>query len=337
MRNMKESILLFVLLVFLVGCGKKEGTATPVAQSKSTPLSNSRSSKDDSELRYWLENMVWYHRFTTAEVSAATGLDAAVVKAALQRFNINANTRPKRQPGSPLLTLPYPGGRHPRIGFLDGAIRPQRETKISVFLPWDESSYIVADVPEAIRLTDDQHRGLLYLAHTHVDTLWTKQGIDLEKLEWQRRPDGTLVMERRLPNKVVFGTKIIPKPDSVRMEMWLLNGSQETLTGLLVQNCVMLKGAPEFARSPVKNRVVSEPYVALRSAEADRWLITAWDPCFRAWANASCPCLHSDPLFPDARPGETHRLRGWLSFYEGHDVNKEFRRIDRIGWRSASW
>ena len=33
--------------------------------------------------------------------------------------------------------LPYPGGRHPRLGFLDGAIRPQRETKVSVFAPWE--------------------------------------------------------------------------------------------------------------------------------------------------------------------------------------------------------
>lgn len=27
-----------------------------------------------------------------------------------------------------LRLLPYPGGRHPRIGFLDGAIDPQRDT-----------------------------------------------------------------------------------------------------------------------------------------------------------------------------------------------------------------
>ncbi|MCH8891446.1 MAG: FAD-dependent oxidoreductase, partial [Myxococcales bacterium] len=32
---------------------------------------NARRPKDESELRYWLENMVRYHRFTPAEVSAA--------------------------------------------------------------------------------------------------------------------------------------------------------------------------------------------------------------------------------------------------------------------------
>ena len=69
--------------------------------------------------------------------------------------------------------LPYPGGRHPRIGFLEGAIDPQRETKLSVFTPWHDSSYVVADVPEAIW----SNLGLTYLAHTHIPTIWTAQKI----------------------------------------------------------------------------------------------------------------------------------------------------------------
>ncbi|HKI19372.1 MAG TPA: hypothetical protein VKA15_15910, partial [Isosphaeraceae bacterium] len=57
-----------------------------------------------------------------------------------------------------------------------------------------------------------------------------------------------------------------------------------------------------------------------------------WKPCVRAWANAPCPCLHNDPQFPDCGPGETQRIRGWLSFYEGNDVKSEFRRIDASEW-----
>ncbi len=45
--------------------------------------------------------------------------------------------RPRRKAGEPLLVRPYPGGRHPRIGFLEGAVEPQRETKVSVCSPWD--------------------------------------------------------------------------------------------------------------------------------------------------------------------------------------------------------
>ena len=35
---------------------------------------NSRRPKNEADLRFWLENMVWYHRFSAAEIKAATGL-----------------------------------------------------------------------------------------------------------------------------------------------------------------------------------------------------------------------------------------------------------------------
>ena len=57
--------------------------------------------------------------------------------------------------------------------YRDGAIRPQRETKVSVFLPWAESGYVVVDVPEAIWVDARPKRELLYLAHTDVPTMWT--------------------------------------------------------------------------------------------------------------------------------------------------------------------
>jgi hypothetical protein len=85
--------------------------------------------KDDADLRFWMENMVWYHRFTTEEIGAATGLSAREIEDAKQRFGIARNTRPSRT-NETLTVLPYPGGRHPRVGFLDGAIDPQRETKL---------------------------------------------------------------------------------------------------------------------------------------------------------------------------------------------------------------
>jgi hypothetical protein len=293
--------------------------------------SDARKPAGDAELRYWLGNMVWHHRFTPAEVAAATGLSADEVAAAIQKFGIAAATRPRRPTGGPLRVLPYPGGRHPRVGFLDGAVRPQRETKVSVFTPWDEDGYVVVDVPEAIW---SQH-GLLYLAHTHVPTVWSKQGIELEPLEWNRRADGTLDIERRLPNGVVFGAKVAPSADAVRMELWLTNGSKERLRDLRVQNCVLLKGAAGFDGQTNANKVFSGPYAACRSAEGKRWVVTAWEPLHRTWANPPCPCLHSDPKFPDCAPGETKRVRGWLSFYEGTDIDAEFRRIDQTGWRTS--
>ncbi len=288
---------------------------------------NSRQPTTDEDLRRWLENMVVHHRFTTTEISAATGLSADEVVAAIKRLSIKKDQKPKRSPDDPLTVLPYPGGRHPRIGFLDGAIRPQRETKVSVFTPWDDGGYVVVDVPEAIWFGEGRSRQLLYLAHKHVPTVWSKQGIDLEPLEWKQAKDGSLAIQRTLPNDVTFGAKVRPTATEVRMELWIKNESKETLTGLRVQNCVMLKGARGFAQRSNDNKHFADPYVAVHNDKQDRWIITAWRPCVRPWANAKCPCLHSDPQFPDCKPGETQTVKGWLSFYEGDNIDREIERI----------
>ena len=120
-----------------------------------------------------------HHRFTPAEAGAALGLTADEVTAAAKRLGIDPTKRPERKAGDPLLVLPYPGGRHPRIGFRDGAIRPQRETKVSVFAPWADGGYAVADVPEAVWFEPAPKKPeLLYLAHTHVPTIWDRQKVD---------------------------------------------------------------------------------------------------------------------------------------------------------------
>jgi peptidoglycan/xylan/chitin deacetylase (PgdA/CDA1 family) len=287
---------------------------------------------DDEDLRYWLENMSVLHRYAPAEIGAATGLSADEVVAALRRFGLDGVSPPQRRRDDPLIVRPYPGGRHPRIGFLDGAIRPRRETKISVFTPWADGGYVVVDVPEAIWSGHGETRELLYLAHTHIPTTWDKQGVELERLEWTREAAGVLSVQRRLPNGVSFGARITPTRDAVLMELWLTNGTRTSLLGLVVQNCVLLKAAADFNSRTNDNKVFDGPYAACRNSDGNRWIITAWKPCVRTVANASCPCLHSDPKFPDCAPGETQRLRGWLSFYEGKDVRSEFRRIDASGW-----
>src|SRR5688572_32733731 len=125
------------------------------------------------------------HGFTPYEASAATGLSTNEIAAAVERLAIPiGNLKPQSDASTVIKVRPYPGGRHPRIGFLDGAIRPQRETKFSAFLPWDRTQYVVADLPEAIWMKTGEGRELLYLAHTDVPTHWSRQGIALEPLEW---------------------------------------------------------------------------------------------------------------------------------------------------------
>ncbi|MBN2507928.1 MAG: hypothetical protein JXQ71_14675 [Verrucomicrobia bacterium] len=288
-----------------------------------------RRPANDGALRDWLENMVVFHRFNPVEVGAATGLTPDEVAAALRRFDLAGKRAPRRAPGAALRVLPYPGGRHPRLGFFDGAVRPQRDTKVSVFTPWEDGGYVVLDLPEAIF----SNLGLIYLAHTHIPTLWDQKGITLPRLEWQRGPGGTLASERTLPNGIVFGARVQPTSTAVRMSLWLRNGTRETLTGLRVQNCVMLGYAAGFAARTPTHTVFNAPYAAARLDDGRRWVITAWDPVQRCWANDQVPCLHSDPQFPDCAPGDTQRVRGWLSFHEGTDIEAEFKRIEAAGWR----
>jgi peptidoglycan/xylan/chitin deacetylase (PgdA/CDA1 family) len=309
-----------------------------VVKDRQRLLSAGRSPDDfrrpanDEDLRYWLENMSVFHRYTPAEIGAATALSTAEVTAALTRFGLDGNAPPPRGRDEPIVVRPYPGGRHPRIGFLDGAIRPRRESKVSVFTPWPDGGYVVVDVPEAIWSGQGSSRELLYLAHTHVPTIWDKRGIELERLEWTREPSGALSIQRKLPDGVSFGSRITPTRDSVRMRLWITNGTRARLSGLVVQNCVMLKAAAGFESRTNDNKVFEKPYAACRNPDGTRWIITAWKPCVRAWANAPCPCLHSDPQFPDCAPGETQSIRGRLSFYEGSDLQAEFRRIDASEW-----
>lgn len=313
---------------------QKEETArlstVGTAASESEPISFRRPDTE-ADLQYWLKNMVWQHNYTVADIRQATGLSRQEINAALAKFRITRENKPKRN-NEKLMLAPYPGGKHPRIGFLEGAIAPQRETKASVFAPWDNSSYVVLDVPEAIW----SNLGLTYLAHTHIPTLWDQQDVSLDQLEWKRRSDGSLECERELPNGIVFGTKLVPEANAIRMEMWLSNGTTETLTNLRVQNCTLLKFATGFDEQTNDNKLFWGPYAACRNQAGDRWIISAWEPVQRAWGNADCPCLHSDPQFPDCEPGETQRIRGWLSFYEGTNAFREILRIERSGWRHQS-
>ncbi len=291
--------------------------------------SNARPAQNDAELRYWLTNSLRDHRFTTTETGAALGMTAAEVGAAARRLGIDT----ERKPETGVRVLPYPGGRHPRTGFRDGMIRPQRETKASVFAPWAGGGYAVADTPEAVWFEPVAGKPeLLYLAHTHVPTHWDRKGITLDPLEWTRHADGSLSLEWTLPNKVTLATKVVPGKDGVRMEFRVTNGSDQKLTGLRVQMCVMLAGLGGFESRTNDNKVFAAPFAACKDATGKRWVVTGWERCGRAWGNPPCPCLHADPVVEDCPPGQSRSVRGWLSFYEGSDIAAELRRLKAVAF-----
>jgi hypothetical protein len=297
---------------------------------------NARLAKDDAELRYWLESALVQHRYSDAETGAALGLTADEVTAAARRLGIDVTKRPVRKEGEPLCVLPYPGGRHPRSGFRDGMIRPQRETLVSVFAPWAQGGYAVADVPEAVWFVPKGKPELLYLAHTHVPTIWDKQGVTLDEREWTRKADGSLTLERTLANKVTLAAFITPGRDGVRMEFRITNGGVATLTGLRVQMCVLLARLSGFEARTNANKVLAAPFAACQDATGQRWVITGWERCGRAWGNPPCPCVHADPVVEDCLPGATKGVRGWLSFYEGTAIDAELRRLREIVFKPAN-
>jgi peptidoglycan/xylan/chitin deacetylase (PgdA/CDA1 family) len=291
--------------------------------------SNARPARSESDLGNWLGSMLVVHRYTVSEAGAALGLTADEVNAATMRLGVLTDV-PRRP--SPRV-LPYPGGRHPRTGFLDGAIRPQRETKVSLFAPWADSGYGVADIPEAVwHRTRSGGRKLLFLAHTHVPTIWDEQGQTLPPLEWSATEDGSFVMSRSLPNKVTLASRVTPVQHGTRMEFRVTNGSTDVLTGLDVQMCVMLKGLHGFGLQSNDNKVFRPPFAAAHDTTGRHWLITAWDGCNRAWGNPPCPCIHSDPHLPDCPPGESKSSRGWVSFYEGPDIEAELKRLANVAF-----
>src|SRR5690606_34602731 len=124
-------------------------------------------------LRPWLDNMLSAHCYSIEEAAAVCAMPAAEVRQLATKWDLPTTRSP-----SGLNVLPYPGGRHPRAGFLDGAVDPLRGTKASVFLPWDDAGYVVVDLPEAI-FSGSQ---LIFLAHTHEPTIWDGRNIVIDNV-----------------------------------------------------------------------------------------------------------------------------------------------------------
>lgn len=288
--------------------------ALPEVKRTST---GARASQTKVEHDAWLDNMIIDHRFTASEVQAATGLDMPRAEA-----EVRLRALKTRDPSNQARVLPYPGGRHPRRGFLDGAIEPQRETKVSIFAPWKDGGYVVVDVPEAIF----SNLGLTYLAHTHIPTIWDKLEQPLARLEWSQATDGYSV-RRKLPNGIEIASHVTSRDDGADMRIELTNGTAAMLTGLRVQVCTMLKGAVGFNWQQPLESIVDGPTIAIRGLDdrdqpSNRWIVTYWTPNQRVWTNPPVPCIHSDPIFPDCAPGATVTVSGTLRFYEGDDVRK---------------
>jgi hypothetical protein len=100
--------------------------------------------------------------------------------------------------------------------------------------------------------------------------------------------------------------------------------------------CVMLANLAGFEKRTNENKVFAPPFAACKDATGKRWIITGWERCGRAWGNPPCPCLHADPVVEDCPPGQTRTVHGWLSFYEGTDIDAELKRLKEIEFKDGA-
>ncbi|MFA6239572.1 MAG: polysaccharide deacetylase family protein [Candidatus Hydrogenedentales bacterium] len=276
-----------------------------------------------ADLAYWLDNMLVQHGYTMEEAAEVSWLAPDELKRQAADLGIAVDAPREGTSPSMVRVLPYPGGRHPRIGFLEGAIDPQRGTKASFFLPWSPRDYVVLDLPEAIF----SNLGLVFLAHTHVPTIWNEQNVLIDNVDWIREATGTLRMERTLPNGIRFGSSIVPDKQGADLELWLENGTAEPLTGMRTQICLMLKGALGFNGLSQERKSYRGTTAAVGSDDGKRFICVAFDRCRRSWGNEKVPCIHADPVLPDAAPGERVAVKGRIWFYEGGEIERELERV----------
>ncbi len=267
-----------------------------------------------THLEHWVDNMRRFHNYSWEEVAEVTGYTVEQIRERAKSFG-----QPIMISEDRITVLPYPGGRHPRIGALDSMIDPMRGTKLSIFLPWDSSQYAVLDVPEAIF---DQ-LGVAFLGHTHVPTVWDKKQVDIENSDWLRTDDGAYENAWHLPNDVSIEVFVTPLSDTVEMELVIHNRSDVDMDFINGQVCIMLKGAPDFDEQTRENKILTEKVAAVHSEDGNRWILTAWDQLRRTWDNPKCPCVHFDPILDPCKAGETVRVKGRIWFHEGSELPQE--------------
>jgi hypothetical protein len=130
-----------------------------------------------------------------------------------------------------------------------------------------------------------------------------------------------------MPNGVAYEVQVMPGRDAVDMSLRIRNGSSKALKNVRGQICVLLKGAPGFNAQTKDNKrlLEAEGGAAVRSDDGRRWIATVWERG-RAWQNPPCPCIHSDPAFPDLAPGAEATVKGTVFFHEGAGVDGEIRK-----------
>jgi hypothetical protein len=216
-----------------------------------------------------------------------------------------------------------------------------------VHLPWADAGYVMLDFPEAVFC--DQ--GLLFLSHT--SPCFQQVYADIPQMPWEACDDG-IRFERRLPNALVYGGSLRAATGrrQVDMTLWARNEDEIPISRFMLQVCVYLPKAPQFAANTMANKFVhvdgrgwmtyveaeaagvktgtwrlgwrgglpscDAPLMVTRSADGSRLMAVEWgDATYSLTGNPAHPCMHADPVWPDLLPGESTEITGRLTFFDG--------------------
>jgi hypothetical protein len=105
------------------------------------------------------------------------------------------------------------------------------------------------------------------------------------------------------------------------------------MTGLRVQDCVLLTGARGFAAQTNDNKVIRKAYVACRRRRRAAVDHRGLGAVRSALGQPVVPVPAFRSEFSDCPPGAMVRECGGVWFYDGPDDEAELRRIDGTAWR----
>lgn len=223
---------------------------------------------------------------------------------------------------------------------------------------WGSQDYAWLDFPECVNC--DQ--GIFFLSNVYPDpVIDTLRHRELSPSQWEREGDA-LRFDRTLPDGLRFGGMLRRADESsVAMHLQIHNGTQESLTGVRLVPCLLLRtlqgfeactGTNKFVyldgrgwtnldeahaledfpgRFPIgdgSRRVGSPlPLVVARGVDGKRMIVMTWfDDTHSLTGNPVHPCIHAHAAGGDLEPGETKAMEGSLLFLEGSldDVASRF-------------
>ena len=150
---------------------------------------------------------------------------------------------------------------------------------IEIHLPWEDAGYLELRFPETLRCD----LGLLFIDHVRADM---PPVVRIERLpDWVRNEEtGALSYEIKLPNRVSFGAVATPVDGRVDLEFWVRNETEQPLTRLHTQFCVVQTKAPPFSEGQLTQTYIHSDgkWLALADTthevmnpERGPWILTA--------------------------------------------------------------